>query len=318
MGIRDWLGGNRGVSRDIQEMMNPLLAWRPVHFVAFPRNEDGYVRHYFQYLDKEGRKNEFIVFHHETLGGLEQQCTAYRKAPEEAYVLLSQRGPWSMAIGHLTDLGRTNLRNTQSTEGHHVLGVSVGSRRRDEGPTPPPAPEPKSPHQWERTPQPPRDPEPEELEEDEQPEEAEELDLEGFEVGQEIHFRPFGLRAKIVDLEEFESEYGDTHRFVIEFNDWETDMRVPVSRLHDLIALAGVDEDEEGDGPVLERNGFRVDEHVVYPEHGVGKILAIGQQDIAGVKLEVFVVRFKSANMTLRVPTAKAGDIGMRRLEDEL
>lgn len=97
MGFRDWLGGRRGVDPEIMELMNPLLGWRPVHFVAFPRNDDGYVRHYFQYLDKEGRCNEFIVFYHETMGGLEQQHTAYRKAPEEAYVLLNQRGPWSMA-----------------------------------------------------------------------------------------------------------------------------------------------------------------------------------------------------------------------------
>ncbi|SFM06083.1 CarD-like/TRCF domain-containing protein [Bradyrhizobium sp. NFR13] len=314
MGIRDWLGGNRGgLSRDIQELMNPLLAWRPVHFVAFPRNEDGYVRHYFLYLDKEGVRNEFVVFHHETAGGLEQQHTAYRKAPGEAYVLLSQRGPWSMAIGHLTDLGRTNPRNTQSAEGHHVLGVSVGSRRREAAPTPPPEPEPKSRHEWQRTPPPDQEPE-----QPDEPDETAELNLEGFEVGQGIHFRPFGLRATIVDIEKFDSEYGDTHRFVIEFDDWETDMRVPVSRLQDLIALAGVDEKEEDEEPVLERNGFRVDEHVVYPEHGVGKILAIEQQDIAGAKLEVFVIHFKSANMTLRVPTAKVGDIGMRRLEDEL
>jgi RNA polymerase-interacting CarD/CdnL/TRCF family regulator len=315
MGFRDWLGGRRGFDNELQEIMNPLLTWRLQHFVAFPRNEDGYIRHYFQFLDKQGVRNEFIVFHHQTMGGLQQQHTAYRKAPEEAYVLLSQRGPWAVPIGFLTDMGRADPPNSQSIEGHHVLGVSIGSRREDAAGAPEET-KPKSPHAWERTPPPQLpDPEPEEAEEYDDPEEADGLDLEGFEVGQEIHFRPFGLRAKIVDLEEFESEYGDTHRFIIEFDDWESEMRVPVSRLHDLIALAGVDED---DGPVLERNGFRVDEHVVYPEHGVGKILAIEQQDIAGAKLEVFVIHFKRANMTLRVPTAKVENIGMRRLEDDL
>jgi RNA polymerase-interacting CarD/CdnL/TRCF family regulator len=310
MGIRDWLGSRRGMDREIMEMMNPLLGWRPVHFVAFPRNEDGYVRHYFQYLDKEGRRNEFIVFHHETAGGLEQQHTAYRKAPEDSYVLLSQRGPWSMAIGHLSDLGRTNLRNTQPIEGHHVLGVSVGSRREDAARAAEEV-KPKSPHEWERTPSaPPPDPAPDEPEETDGPE------LEGFEVGQDIHFKPFGLRAKIVDVEAFDSEYGDTHRFLIEFDDWETDMRVPVSRLHDLIALAATD--VEGDDPVLERHGFSVGEYVVYPEHGVGKILAIEQQEAAGASLEMFVINFKTAGMTLRIPTGKHAAVGMRRLEDEL
>jgi hypothetical protein len=28
MGIKDWLSGRRGVDREIQEMMNPLIAWR--------------------------------------------------------------------------------------------------------------------------------------------------------------------------------------------------------------------------------------------------------------------------------------------------
>lgn len=222
-----------------------------------------------------------------------------------------------MPIGFLTDMGRADPPNSQPIEGHHVLGVSIGSRREDAARAPE---EPKSPRAWERTPPPPPDPEPadvDEAEEYDEPEEAEELDLEGFEVGQELHFRPFGLRAKIVDIEGFDSEYGDTHRFVIEFNDWETQMRVPVSRLHDLIALAGIDEQED-DSPVLERNGFRVDEHVVYPEHGIGKIVAIEQQDIAGAKLEVFVINFKTANMTLRVPTEKVANVGMRRLEDEL
>ena len=44
---------------------------------------------------------------------------------------------------------------------------------------------------------------------------------------------------------------------------------------------------------------------MVYPEHGVGKILAIEKQDIAGSKLELFVIHFKNGDMTLRVPTGK-------------
>lgn len=314
MGIGDWLGGKRGVDREIQEMMNPLIAWRLQHFVRFPRNEDGYVRHYFQFLDKERVKVEFIVFHHETLGGLEQQHTAYRKYPEESYGLLNQRGPWSMAIGFLSDLGKTLPADTQSIEGHHVLGVSVGSRRRDEAESAAEGAKPMSPHQWQRTPPAPDpDPEPDE-------EEGEGPDLDGFEIGEMIRFKPFGLMAKIVDLEEFDGMYDDTHRFVIEFESWETDLRVPISRLRDLIDLgADVDDDEaEDEGPILERHGFQVDEHVVYPEHGVGKILAIEQQEIAGSTLEIFVINFKNSGMTLRVPTSKHASVGMRRLADDL
>ena len=59
---------------------------------------------------------------------------------------------------------------------------------------------------------------------------------------------------------------------------------------------------------------FRPDDFVVYPAHGVGKIISIEEQDIAGLRMELFVISFEKDKMTLRVPTAKALDIGMRSL----
>ncbi len=59
---------------------------------------------------------------------------------------------------------------------------------------------------------------------------------------------------------------------------------------------------------------FRPDEFVVYPAHGVGRIVSIEEQEIAGLKLELFVISFEKDKMTLRVPTNKAIDIGMRQL----
>ena len=59
---------------------------------------------------------------------------------------------------------------------------------------------------------------------------------------------------------------------------------------------------------------FRPNEFVVYPAHGVGQIISIGEQEIAGTKLELFVVSFEKDKMTLRVPTHKASEIGMRSL----
>ena len=59
---------------------------------------------------------------------------------------------------------------------------------------------------------------------------------------------------------------------------------------------------------------FHPNEFVVYPAHGVGQIVAIEEQEIAGVKLELFVVSFEKDKMTLRVPTHKATEIGMRSL----
>jgi CarD family transcriptional regulator len=62
------------------------------------------------------------------------------------------------------------------------------------------------------------------------------------------------------------------------------------------------------------RPEFHPDDYVVYPAHGVGRILSIEEQDIAGTKLELFVISFDKEKMTLRVPTAKATSIGMRSL----
>jgi CarD family transcriptional regulator len=65
------------------------------------------------------------------------------------------------------------------------------------------------------------------------------------------------------------------------------------------------------------RLGFRTGEFVVYPAHGVGQITAIEEQEVAGFKLELFVVSFVKDKMTLRVPTAKAATVGLRKLADE-
>ena len=59
---------------------------------------------------------------------------------------------------------------------------------------------------------------------------------------------------------------------------------------------------------------FSKGELVVYPTHGVGKITAIEEQEIAGHTLNVFVVTFDKDRMTLRVPLAKAKNSGLRRL----
>ncbi|MDO5706692.1 MAG: CarD family transcriptional regulator [Paracoccus sp. (in: a-proteobacteria)] len=59
---------------------------------------------------------------------------------------------------------------------------------------------------------------------------------------------------------------------------------------------------------------FRPDDFVVYPAHGVGRIISIDEQEVAGLRLEMFVISFEKDKMTLRVPTARATEIGMRGL----
>jgi CarD family transcriptional regulator len=65
-----------------------------------------------------------------------------------------------------------------------------------------------------------------------------------------------------------------------------------------------------------QRQMFKPHEYVVYPAHGVGQIVAIEEQEVAGFKLELFVVRFVRDKMILKVPTTKAASVGMRRLAD--
>jgi CarD family transcriptional regulator len=73
---------------------------------------------------------------------------------------------------------------------------------------------------------------------------------------------------------------------------------------------------EEPKKALTQRQGFKTNEFVVYPAHGVGQILAIEEQEIAGAKLELFVINFMKDKMTLRVPTAKVANVGMRKLSD--
>jgi len=69
--------------------------------------------------------------------------------------------------------------------------------------------------------------------------------------------------------------------------------------------------------PVSQRHGFKTNEWIVYPSHGVGRIVGIEEQEIAGISLELFVITFEKDKMTLRVPTGKSQSVGMRKLSDE-
>jgi CarD family transcriptional regulator len=69
--------------------------------------------------------------------------------------------------------------------------------------------------------------------------------------------------------------------------------------------------------PVSQRHGFKASEFVVYPAHGVGKIVGIEEQEIAGMALELFVISFEKEKLTLRVPTGKLASVGMRKLSEE-
>ena len=62
---------------------------------------------------------------------------------------------------------------------------------------------------------------------------------------------------------------------------------------------------------------FNTGEYVVYPTHGVGKVSDITKQNIAGTELEMLVVNFDKDKMTLRIPTAKIPNVGLRKISDD-
>ena len=65
-----------------------------------------------------------------------------------------------------------------------------------------------------------------------------------------------------------------------------------------------------------QRQGFKTNEFIVYPAHGVGQIVSIEEQEVAGARLELFVINFVKDKMTLRVPTSKVVSVGMRKLAE--
>ncbi len=62
---------------------------------------------------------------------------------------------------------------------------------------------------------------------------------------------------------------------------------------------------------------FVVGDFVIYPKHGLGKIMELQKTEIAGASLELYVLRFEKERMTLRVPTDKAESVGMRKLSSQ-
>ena len=59
---------------------------------------------------------------------------------------------------------------------------------------------------------------------------------------------------------------------------------------------------------------FAEGDDVVYPTHGVGKVVKVGAEEIAGHKLDLIHITFDESQMTLRVPVSKAASAGLRKL----
>lgn len=57
---------------------------------------------------------------------------------------------------------------------------------------------------------------------------------------------------------------------------------------------------------------YKVGNYVVYPTHGVGKIIAQETQMIGDIELKMLVIAFEKDKMTLRVPMHRAAAAGLR------
>ena len=61
---------------------------------------------------------------------------------------------------------------------------------------------------------------------------------------------------------------------------------------------------------LAKKHEFKTGDFVVYPTHGVGRIQKVDEQEVAGLRLELFVIAFEKDKMILRVPTLKAQGCG--------
>ncbi|OPZ76908.1 MAG: RNA polymerase-binding transcription factor CarD [Alphaproteobacteria bacterium ADurb.Bin438] len=69
----------------------------------------------------------------------------------------------------------------------------------------------------------------------------------------------------------------------------------------------------------MSKNGncFAMGEYVVYPAHGVGKIMDIRKNYVSGLELELLVVHFDKNKMTLSIPLSNASKTGLRKISNK-
>ncbi|MDR3285145.1 MAG: CarD family transcriptional regulator [Holosporales bacterium] len=63
---------------------------------------------------------------------------------------------------------------------------------------------------------------------------------------------------------------------------------------------------------MVEKKRFKVGEFVVYPAHGVGKLIDIEEHEVGNTKIDLYVIDFDKDHMVLRLPVDKANSAGLR------
>lgn len=61
---------------------------------------------------------------------------------------------------------------------------------------------------------------------------------------------------------------------------------------------------------------FKAGDFVVYPAHGVGRVEAVGMEEIAGYQIDIIRISFSDTQMVLRIPVRTAVMAGLRPLAD--
>ena len=59
---------------------------------------------------------------------------------------------------------------------------------------------------------------------------------------------------------------------------------------------------------------YDIGQYLVYPTHGVGKVINIETTEVAGTSITLYVLYFEKEKMTLRVPVTRAVAVGLRKL----
>lgn len=62
------------------------------------------------------------------------------------------------------------------------------------------------------------------------------------------------------------------------------------------------------------KHTYKSGDQVVYPSHGVGKVVGQETQEIAGHEIKCYVIEFEKDKMTLRVPVNRCEEAGLRAL----
>src|SRR3546814_3774965 len=57
--------------------------------------------------------------------------------------------------------------------------------------------------------------------------------------------------------------------------------------------------------PSMAKSEYGEGDYVVYPTHGVGRVLGVETQQVADITLDLIVIKFEKDRMTLRVPVEK-------------